>query len=389
MSTLDYRDFLADAPRVAAFRQAIEATVRPGQVVLDLGTGIGTYGMFAARAGARVLAVEMDAVIDVARALAADNGLDDRITFLRGRLEELKPPEVADVLIFEDFSPFLYHSDTARILKQVSERWMKRSAVSIPQTVRAILAPVCCPSTYRSVTPWGDGAAFGLDVSRFSRQLLNDLHTVVWDADVLLAEPAEVGRVQPLALDEFALDTSLSWRAERSGELHGLGLWIDLELADGLTFSNAPSGRSTGWDQRLLPLAEPISVQAGAAIEVRVRTLGPSPLEPEWWSWRVRAGGEEQEMDTFRGLPLSLAQLRRASLDNRPTLSPQGRLRHTALGLMDGRHSVAEIARELRERFPDLVSNDAEAYRVVAREVDRNEGPAATQAPDDPAETSR
>jgi protein arginine N-methyltransferase 1 len=252
-----------------------------------------------------------------------------------------------------------------------------------------MMAPVCCPETYRSVTPWGDGAAFGLDVSRFSRQLLNDLHAVVWDAGVLLAEPTEIGWVHPLALDEFALDTSVSWQAERAGELHGLGLWIDVELADGLTFSNAPSGRSTGWDQRLLPLAQPISIQAGAVIEVHVRTLGPSPLEPEWWSWRVQAGGEAQEMDTFRGLPLSLAQLRRACLDNRPVLSPRGRLRHAALGLMDGRHSVAEIARQLRERFPDLVSNDAEAYRLVAREVDRNEGPAATQAPEDPAETSR
>ncbi|MGD2152256.1 MAG: hypothetical protein PVG79_03250, partial [Gemmatimonadales bacterium] len=67
MSTVDYLHFLADTPRVDAFRRAIEASVAPGQLVLDLGTGIGTYAMFAARAGARVLAVEHEPVIDVAR----------------------------------------------------------------------------------------------------------------------------------------------------------------------------------------------------------------------------------------------------------------------------------------------------------------------------------
>jgi signal transduction histidine kinase len=74
-------------------------------------------------------------------------------------------------------------------------------------------------------------------------------------------------------------------------------------------------------------------------------------------------------MDTFRGLPLSLEQIRRASLDHRPALGPRGQLRRAVLELIDGRHTVAEIARRLSERFPELLSNEAEAYRVVAREL--------------------
>lgn len=370
MSTLDYRDFLADAPRVEAFRRGIEATVRAGDVVLDLGTGLGTYGMFAARAGARVVAVDPAPVIEVARSLARDNGLADRMTFLRGPVEELDPPEPADVLIFEDFAPYLYQPDTARTLSTVRDRWLRPGARSVPRRIRAMLAPVSCVETYRAIAPWADDDAFGLDVRRFRRQLLNGLHTVCWHPEVLLAEPAEAGGFDPLRPEHLKLSASAEWTATRAGELHGLGLWIDLELADGVTFSNRPTGRSTGWDQRLLPLLEPVAVEPGDAIQAAVRTLGPGPGEPDWWSWRVRAGGgEPQELDTFRGSPLSLDRLRRARLDHRPRLGRRGRIRRAILELVDGERTLAEIARGLRERFPDEMSSDKQALRAVAREL--------------------
>jgi hypothetical protein len=382
MSVLDYLNFLADAPRVEAFRRAIERAASPGQVVLDLGTGIGTYAMFAAQAGARVLAVEAEPVVEIARELAVDNGLADRITFLKGRLQDLEPPERAHVLVFEDYSPSLFHEETARLLDDVRERWLEPSARAIPRYLRASLAPVCCPETYGSIARWNGDQAYGLDISRFSGQMLNDLHHASWGSDVLLAEPVEIGRADPLSTEAFGLDAAASWQVGRDCELHGLGLWIDLELADGVTFSNGPSGRSTGWDQVLLPLGEPVQVRAGETVEARVMTLGPAPREPKWWSWRVRAGGAEQEMNTFRGLPLSLSRLRQASLDHRPALGPRGQVRRATLDLMDGRHTVAEIARELMERFPQFLSSESEAYRALARELEAEEGTAAARERD-------
>lgn len=377
MSILDYRDFLADTPRVAAFQRAIEATVSPGQVVLDLGTGIGTYAMFAARAGGRVLAVEADPVIDIARGLAADNGLADRIEFLHGRIEALEPPGRVDVLIFEDFSPYLYHTETVEVLDDVRRRWLEASAVSIPKSIRVHLAPVDCPETYAGLMPGGRDAAYGLAVRRLTDHVLNRLHRACWPARVLLAEPVEVARLSPVSLDDFTLQAEARWLADRDGTLHGLGLWIDFELAAGVEYSNQPSGRSSGWDQQFLPLGEPLRVAAGDEIEARVTTLGPSPRQPEWWSWRVRSGGEWQEMNTFRGVPLSLSRLQRASLESRPCLTPEGRVRRAVLELIDGERTLGEIAHELMERFPRYVRSEREAYRAVSRELEmESEGPA-------------
>jgi protein arginine N-methyltransferase 1 len=385
MATLDYLHFLADTPRVDAFRRAIEVAIAPGQLVLDLGTGIGTYAMFAARAGGRVLAVEDDPVIDVARGLAADNGLADRIEFLRGRAERLEPPERADVLVFEDFAPYLYHPETAEILLDVRARWLRPGATSIPRSLRLFAAPVCCPDTYRALTPWPSDAAYGLEIGRLAGELLNRPHAAAWGPDVLLGEPAELARVAPLALDSFGLDREVRWPVRRSGTLHGIGLWMDLDLADGVLYSNAPSGRSSGWDQQLLPLVEPLEVEPGEEVVGRIMTLGPSPQKPEWWSWRVAARSGGREGNTFRGTPLSASRLRGARLDCRPRLTARGRHCRDALELMDGSRTVEEVARELLARHPEL-GGEAEAYRLVAGELGAARAEPASQPTEAPAE---
>ena len=54
-----HRQFLEDAVRLDAFSRAIAEVVRPGHVVVDLGSGTGVLGLLACRAGAsRVYSVD-------------------------------------------------------------------------------------------------------------------------------------------------------------------------------------------------------------------------------------------------------------------------------------------------------------------------------------------
>src|SRR5690606_22452433 len=101
-----HRRMLADRERMEAYEAAITEAVRPGMRVLDLGTGTGVLAMWAARAGAEVVAVEPHAVIEVARRVAADNGLAERITFVRADSRELTLDAPVDLVVTECMGNF-------------------------------------------------------------------------------------------------------------------------------------------------------------------------------------------------------------------------------------------------------------------------------------------
>ena len=72
-SILDYGDMVNDRARTAPFVEALRQAVKPGDVVLDIGTGAGIFALLACRFGAaRVYAVEPNDAIEVAKICARD-----------------------------------------------------------------------------------------------------------------------------------------------------------------------------------------------------------------------------------------------------------------------------------------------------------------------------
>src|ERR1700722_2202928 len=95
-----YGEMIADQVRVEAYAQALRKTVKPGNVVLDIGTGPGIFAVLACKLGARrVYAVEPDEIIQVGREVAAANGCADRIVFIEEMSTAINLPEKADVIV--------------------------------------------------------------------------------------------------------------------------------------------------------------------------------------------------------------------------------------------------------------------------------------------------
>jgi protein arginine N-methyltransferase 1 len=83
-SIADYGAMIADHGRMDAFVRALGRAVKPGAVVVDIGTGTGIFALLACRFGARrVYAIEPSDAIQVAREIAAANGCADRIEFIQ------------------------------------------------------------------------------------------------------------------------------------------------------------------------------------------------------------------------------------------------------------------------------------------------------------------
>lgn len=76
---------------------------------MDVGCGTGILSMFAAQAGAKhVYAVDCSSIIVQAQQIIDKNGFSDKITTVRGKVEEIElPVDTIDIIVSEWMGYFL------------------------------------------------------------------------------------------------------------------------------------------------------------------------------------------------------------------------------------------------------------------------------------------
>jgi len=308
-----YHGLLVDRARIEAFQSAIKTSVRPGDTVLEIGTGLGTYAFFAAQAGARrVWAVDSAAVVHVAEAIAVQNELAANIEFVRGTVPDIELPEPVDVLIFEDFSTRLLDADTYRMLRASYERYLAPGGTVMPGSAELFMAPVSADRLWAQLYPFGrdNRAAFGLDWGPSIPYLENTPQQVGLDPEDLAGGPVRLSRVDLRPLPEpEALGGRGSWVMDVARTIRGLAFWFELELAPEVRVSNRPGPGSGPWGQVLLPLPQPLEVAAGATITAEIRSQRLADGAPGWFSWSAESGAQRTSGHEFASEPASLADM--------------------------------------------------------------------------------
>src|SRR5262249_38747512 len=112
LSLADQGSMALDRVRNTAYHRALRRAGRPDSVVLDVGAGTGIHGLMAARLGARrVYLVEPEDVIAIAAEIAADNGLQDVVRCIQGRIGDIALPEPVDIVVSTMTGNFLLTED--------------------------------------------------------------------------------------------------------------------------------------------------------------------------------------------------------------------------------------------------------------------------------------
>jgi predicted RNA methylase len=125
---------LKDEARTLAFRDAIRAVVRPGDVVVDIGAGTGILSFFAAEAGARrVYAVEIEPVSAAAlrRSVALNPAVAGRVSVVEGDAAVVELPLLADVVIAEIIETGLLDEQQVPVLNALRRRGVVTGATRL------------------------------------------------------------------------------------------------------------------------------------------------------------------------------------------------------------------------------------------------------------------
>jgi protein arginine N-methyltransferase 1 len=364
-----YGEMIAHTARIEAYVEALRRCVQAESVVADLGTGSGIFALVAAQLGARrVFAIEPDNVIQLAKELAVANAVADRIEFIQDLSTNLELPERADVIVSDLSGVLPLYDGHLPSVADARQRLLREGGVLLPATDTLWGALVSAPELYDKYLGIWSQRPYGIDHSPGRRLVASKRWTTWIDPEQLLTEPQSWGVLDYRVLEDPSVSAELVWSADGQSLAHGLCLWFERMLLDGVGFSTAP-GQSRGvYQHTFLPFETPLELAQGD--EVRVRLRAAYVADDYVWRWSVRAtrGGQVQadfEQSSFESHLLSSSRLNRGSVSHVPRLRPEGEVLRATLELMDGRRSLAEIAAEVAARFPRRFVDGEAALGIV------------------------
>lgn len=245
--------------------------------------------MFCAKAGAaHVYAIDKSAILDKARENIFHNNLSDKITCLRGRIEDIVlPVSQVDIIVSEWMGYCLLYEAMLPSVLFARDRYLKPdTGLLIPSHATIFIAPTSDPEyVNESVTFWRD--VYGFDMKPMLEGLVRDVRVQYLPAEAACGTPSAY------ALDLYRctvadLSFRVQWKSkltrdiEEGAPVDGFVIWFDNYFAttrkqsdgapelitssaeewqksrgDGsIAFTTAPTAKDTHWKQGYLMIED-------------------------------------------------------------------------------------------------------------------------------------
>ncbi|XP_078109880.1 protein arginine N-methyltransferase 3 isoform X1 [Sander vitreus] len=264
--TESYRDFMYRNPEV--FRD---------KVVLDVGCGTGILSMFAARAGAKkVIAVDQSEIIYQAMDIVRSNQLEDKITLIKGRIEDIKlPVEKVDIIISEWMGYFLLFESMLDSVLYARDLYLADGGSVYPDLCNISLAAVGDTQKHQDhIAFWDD--VYGFNMACMKKAVVPEAMVEVVKTETLISEPTVIQTIDCnrvcLSELEFASDFCLKITntTDCTAIVGYFDIFFDKGCSNKVMFSTGPQVTKTHWKQTVFLLERPISVQAGEELQGKI-----------------------------------------------------------------------------------------------------------------------
>ena len=364
----EHRLYLSDPTRTSLFRRAINAVVKPGDVVLDLACGTGVLGMLAMKAGAaRLYQVDVTGMIQIARDVARANGCGQTATGIRDLSNRAQLPEMVDVVVADQMGHFGIGAGMPEIFNDARQRFLKPGGRTIPRRIELFVTPVNFPEMWSVVSFW-DKKPAGLNMAPAHVTAFNTGYPAENSPRRMLGKPARMFAFDLTELTPEHHHAEAEIEVSAAGVMHGLSGWFVAELAPGINMTNSPfsKGRITR-RAAFLPIEQPVVLRKGDRVKVKMGIIAAQTM----LSWTVtvfNSRGEQKARfvhSTLKGMLLVPEDLAKTRPNFVPRLSDWGEARRSTINLIDGKRTVAEIEKELFRLHGDLFPSPAKASEYV------------------------
>ena len=270
-----HEDMIKDTTRTQSYKNAImrNAYLFKDKVVLDIGCGTGILSFFASKAGARhVYGIDCSDIINYAQEIVNRNGYGDRITLIKGKVEEISlPVDRVDIIISEWMGYFLIYEGMLDSVLYARDRWLVPGGMLFPDKARIWIAAIEDGKFKNTkIEFWND--VYGIQMKPMrSSVLIEPIVDIVESGNIISSmSPIFEADLEKITKDQLCFVSSFKLQVTRKDRMHGLVGWFEVGFTHchkPVTLSTSPKFKSTHWKQTIFYFDPVIDVEAGQHIE--------------------------------------------------------------------------------------------------------------------------
>ena len=307
---------LDDKLRMHAYEKAIKETVKPGDIVVDLGTGTGILSLWALEAGAScVYGIDLNPdILALAEKMMSQHKFDDRFIAINKLSYDVILPERADVLISEIIGNMADNEDFQPILNDAIRRFLKPGGKCLPKDTCAYIVPITAKKAHsaiqmREVKTLNPN--YQLDKLMQEKSIRNPFNLYY---DTLIEKSAQLGSPQRLQYyhDDWSQQPVYckvrSFVVEQDAVFTGFQCYFIADLSDTVSLDISGDDQSLhscsdSWKHAYLPIEQCISVRKDDVISLSFSRYYPDDINAlqfrQIYRWRGHVERDGRHYSTF------------------------------------------------------------------------------------------
>ncbi|KAF4517113.1 hypothetical protein B566_EDAN008871 [Ephemera danica] len=224
-----------------------------------IGCGTGILSMFAAKAGARkVIGIECSNIVEYARQIVQANRLDEIVTIIKGKVEEVELPEdiqKVDIIISEWMGYCLFYESMLDTVLYARDKWLTHDGLMFPDRATLFVCAIEDRQYKDEKINWWDDV-YGFDMSSIRKVVTNA--SMLKEVDLYTVKKEDLTFTAPFHL-----------QVRRNDYVQALVTFFNIEFTKchmRIGFSTAPEAAYTHWKQTVFYLEDYLTVKKGEEI---------------------------------------------------------------------------------------------------------------------------
>lgn len=306
-----HEEMIKDTQRTVSYKNAIMRNpyLFKDKVVMDIGCGTGILSFFAAKAGAKhVYAIDCSDIIEYAQKIVEKNGFSDRITLIKGKVEEIElPVKHVDIIISEWMGYFLLYEGMFNSVMFARDKWLISGGMLFPDHARISVSAIQdAKYKYEKIDFWTD--VYGINMQAMRAQSLAEPLVDLVDIDNCVSSfsPVFDCNLETVTEKELNFISTFKLHCPKKDMIHGIVAWFDVGFFHGhkqIVLSTSPKSDNTHWKQTIFYFDRVYPVEAGQIVEgsvaVRANPARPRELDIKI-SLNVLGGNEAHTWQFYR-----------------------------------------------------------------------------------------